>query len=202
MQTATLQGERVLIVEDEPLIALNMRAILEREGASAVVARTMPEALRYAESPALSAGVLDFRVGTENADPICEALNRHDVPFIFFTGLAGQLSSRWAATPIVLKPAEPERILGALKFVLSPETREIIVSSQRKDDSDWLGRIDRIISESEERLERMRRSITQLANSGADTTAALAVLATTAELVEKLRAHKEMSARFTWKLGR
>jgi DNA-binding response OmpR family regulator len=202
MQPATLQGEQVLVVEDEPLIALNMRATLEREGASVIVAHTMPEALRYAEYPALSVGVLDFRVGAENAEPICEVLNRRAVPFIFFTGLAAQLSSRWATTPIVSKPAAPEQILGALRFVLSPETREIIVSSQRNDDRDRLARIDRIISEGEERLVRMRRCISQLANSGADTSAAQAVLATTAELVEKLRAHKKMSARFSWKLGR
>jgi response regulator RpfG family c-di-GMP phosphodiesterase len=200
MQPVTLQGEQVLVVEDEPLIALNMRATLEREGASVIVAHTMPEALRYAEHPALSAGVLDFRVGAENAEPICEALNRRAVPFIFFTGLAGRLSSRWATTPVVSKPAAPEQILGALRFVLSPETPEIIVSSQRNDHRDKLARIDQIISESEERLLRMRRCITQLANSGADTSAAQAVLATTTDLVEELRAHKGMSARFSWKL--
>jgi len=124
VQTATLQGERLLIVEDEPLIAIDLQATFEREGARVVRAHTMAEALRYADSAALSARVLDFRVGSNDADPVCEALIRREVPFIFFTGLSGALPERWAATPIVPKPAAPETIIGALKFVLTPEARE------------------------------------------------------------------------------
>ena len=62
MQTATLQGERLLIVEDEPLIAMDLQATFEREGARVVLAHTMPEALRYADTAALSAGVSIFEL--------------------------------------------------------------------------------------------------------------------------------------------
>src|SRR5215475_4584082 len=110
VRTATLQGERLLVVEDEPLIALDLQATFEREGARVVRAHTMSEALRYADYAALSAGVLDFRVGSNDADPICEALTRRAVPFIFFTGLSGALPERWSATPIVPKPASVETI--------------------------------------------------------------------------------------------
>jgi DNA-binding response OmpR family regulator len=95
LQSAILQGEQFLVVDDKPLIAMDVQATLEREGASVVVARTIPEALRYADYPVLSAGVLDFRVGDADAQPVCEALNRRAVPFIFFTGLSGPLSQRW-----------------------------------------------------------------------------------------------------------
>jgi hypothetical protein len=71
--------------------------------------------------------VLDFRVDDDNVEPICKVLNRRKVPFIFFTGLAGRLSDYWAATLVVPKPADPAEIVGALKFVLSPDTRDIIV---------------------------------------------------------------------------
>jgi hypothetical protein len=57
VQAAGLQGERLLIVEDEPLIALDLKGTLGREGARVFVARIMPEALRCAAYPALSAGV-------------------------------------------------------------------------------------------------------------------------------------------------
>jgi len=47
VRTATLQGERLLVVEDEPLIAMDLQATFERQGARVVLARTVPEALRY-----------------------------------------------------------------------------------------------------------------------------------------------------------
>jgi hypothetical protein len=60
VQAASLKGERLLVVEDEPLIAMDVQASLEREGASVLIARTMPEVLRLAEFPALSAGCWIF----------------------------------------------------------------------------------------------------------------------------------------------
>jgi len=191
MQTATLQGERLLVLEDEPLIAIDVQATLEREGARVLLAHTMREALLHANSGALSAGVLDFRVGGEDAEPVCETLTRREVPFIFFTGLSGALPERWAATPIVPKPAAPETIIGALKFVLSPDAREIVVRSQRGADDQRLAQIEQAISEGEERIVRVRRCIARLASTGADTSAGERVMATMAKVLENMRAHWE-----------
>ena len=202
MQTATLRGERLLIVEDEPLIAIDLQATLEREGARVIRAHTMPEALRYADSAALSAGVLDFRVGSDNADPVCEALTRREVPFIFFTGLSGALPERWAATPIVPKPAAPETIIGALKFVLSPEAREIVLRSQRGDGDPNLARIEEAISAGEERIMLVRRCIARLASTGADTSVGERVVATMAKVLDNMRAHRQLSANLSSKLVR
>src|SRR5215470_12177177 len=178
VQTATLPGERLLLVEDEPLIAMDVEATLEREGARVVVAPTMREALRHANGAVLSVGVLDFRVGNEDAEPVCETLIRREVPFIFFTGLSGALPQRWAATPVVPKPATPQTIIGAVKFVLSPETREIVVRSQRGgDDSQKFARLEQAISEGEERIMRVRRCTSRLASTGADTSAGERVMA-------------------------
>ena len=202
MQTATLRGERLLIVEDEPLIAIDLQATLEREGARVIRAHTMPEALRYAYSAALSAGVLDFRVGSDNADPVCEALTQREVPFIFFTGLSGALPERWAATPIVPKPAAPETIIGALKFVLSPEAREIVLRSQRGDGDRNLARIEEAISAGEERIMLVRRCIARLASTGADTSVGERVVATMAKVLDNMRAHRQLSANLSSKLVR
>src|SRR5215469_13241025 len=76
VQAAALEGERILILEDELLIALNIQEICETEGATVVLAPTVPQALRFAENPAVSAGILDIRVGCEDAEPVCEALGR------------------------------------------------------------------------------------------------------------------------------
>jgi DNA-binding response OmpR family regulator len=202
VQAATFKGERFLVVDDEPLIAMDVQAILEGEGATVLVASTIPDALRYADYPALSGGVLDIRVGDDDAEPICEALNRRAVPFIFFSGASVPLASRWRMTPMVSKPAKPEKIVGALKFVLSPDAREIIVASQaRTEDIERISRIEHIIAEGEERIARMRRGIEWLAKSGADTSAAKQVVATTVELIEGMRKHRHISAQSATKLG-
>jgi len=203
MQTATLHGERLLILEDEPLIALDLQATFEREGARVVLAHTMREALRYANSGPLSAGVLDFRVGEENADSVCETLARREVPFIFFTGLSGALPERWAAMPIVPKPARAETIIGALKFVLSPEMREIRVRSQRTDDDRRkFSQLEQAISEGEARIMGVQRCIERLASTGADTSAGERVVAAMTAVLENMRAHREMSANLASKLAR
>ena len=73
---------------------MDLQTAFERAGARIVLARTMPEAPRHADNAALSAGVLDFRDGEQDAEPVYEALIRREVPFIFFTGLSGALPER------------------------------------------------------------------------------------------------------------
>ena len=60
MQALSLQGERLLIVEDEPFIAMELQDMLEGESATVVRARNLPQALLFANDTALSAGVIDF----------------------------------------------------------------------------------------------------------------------------------------------
>jgi DNA-binding response OmpR family regulator len=201
VQTATLRGERLLVVEDEPLIAMDLQATFEREGARVVLAHTMREALRHADGTALSAGVLDFRVGSNEADPVCEALTRREVPFIFFTGMSGVLPKRWAAMPIVPKPAAPETIIGALKFVLSPETREILMRSQRAgEEHQKFAQLEQAISEGEDRIARVRGCIARLASAGADTSVGEQVVATMIAVLENMRANRKLSANLASKL--
>src|SRR5262249_12647523 len=135
------------------LIAPDLKATFEREGARVLLSRTVRDALNYADHSTISAGVLDFHVGEEDAEPVCEALTRREVPFIFFTGLCAALPERWAATPIVPKPAIAETIIGAIKFVVSPEMRDIIVRSQRSDSRNF-GQLDQAIFQGEERIMR------------------------------------------------
>lgn len=202
MQGTSLQGERLLIVEDRWLIAMELQRVLERESATVVQARNLPQALLYANDTALSAGIIDLRLGDDDAEPVCEALSRRNVPFIFFTGLS-LLPQRWAATPLVQEPAVSQTIIGAVKFALSPEARDSIVKSQNSDySSAKLARTDQLVSEAEVRIGRLRRGIVRLANSGADTSAAEQVVATTIELIEGLRTHREFSAHLASKSAR
>jgi len=99
------------------------------------------------------------------------------------------LPERWAATPIVPKPATAETIIGAIKFVLSPGDRDIIVRLQRSDSRNF-GQLEQAISQDEERIMCERRCIERLANTGADTSADERVMATITEVIANMRAHR------------
>ena len=69
-----LSGRRVLVVEDEPLIAMDIEQALETAGASVVIAATLDEALRLTEQGSLSAAILDLVLGASDGGALCARL--------------------------------------------------------------------------------------------------------------------------------
>jgi DNA-binding NtrC family response regulator len=84
-----LQGLRVLVVEDEMLIAAEMEATLEDLGCLVVgpFAR-VGEALDALEDTTVDAAVLDVNVRGEMIFPVAERLTARGVPMVFCTGYA------------------------------------------------------------------------------------------------------------------
>ncbi len=198
MQAKALQGERVLVLEDEPLIAFDIQETLAGEGAAVLLAPTIPEALQCADQPALSAGVLDVRVGCVDAEPVCEALRRRRVPFVFFTGIPERSLSRWPAVPVVHKPASAAAIIGALKFALSVDGGEVVLGSLGAGEGKGRASIDEVIAKGEERILRVRRAIATLQAAGFDASAGEDVLATMTNILENLRVHRRISTSSGW----
>jgi len=199
VQAAALEGEQVLILEDEPLIALDVQEVLEREGATVLVAPTIREALQCAGHPGLSAGLLDVAVGREDAEPVCEALSRRRVPFVFFTGMLESSLVRWPGAPIVRKPAASAAIIGALKFALSADTPDIVLELQSGQEDASLAGLEQLIFDGEQRILRMRRAIAGLEAKGFDSSAGVGVLATMTKIVENMRVHRRMLASRAWR---
>jgi DNA-binding response OmpR family regulator len=81
---ASLIGCVVLIAEDEPLIALEIRQGFEEEGAKVIMAHTLPEALRGVEDAALSVAILDHGLG--DSHEVCERMKERNIPFITYSG--------------------------------------------------------------------------------------------------------------------
>ena len=69
MEPTVLAGRCILLVEDEPLISLDITARLQDAGARVVSASRLEKALGLAECPDLAAGVLDFDLGQWIARP-------------------------------------------------------------------------------------------------------------------------------------
>jgi CheY-like chemotaxis protein len=116
--TEALRGLRILVVEDEPLIALDLQSLLTGEGA--VVegpGRDLEEGLRLARRSTLAAALLDVRIGRQTAAPIAELLQARGVPFAFYTGQveADALRREWPGAPVVPKPSPARQLLRALE---------------------------------------------------------------------------------------
>lgn len=84
-----LAGKRVLVVEDELLVALLMEDMLAEAGCIVVgpFAR-VGAALAAARVEAVDVALLDVNVAGEKVFPVANALEERGVPFIFVTGYA------------------------------------------------------------------------------------------------------------------
>ena len=83
----SLKGRRILVVEDQSLIAMEIQDYLERAGATVVgpVGR-VDRALGKAEKDILDAALVDIDLNGERCWPVADALVRRAIPFAFTTG--------------------------------------------------------------------------------------------------------------------
>jgi CheY-like chemotaxis protein len=85
--TAALEGLRVLVVEDEFLVATLIEDMLTFAGC--VVSGPVPrlaEALDAVHGGTFDAAVLDVNLAGDRIDPVADVLSRRNVPFVFVTG--------------------------------------------------------------------------------------------------------------------
>lgn len=106
--THALSGLRLLIVEDEMMVAMMVEDILADLGCVVVdVAGTLARGLALATDPqvALDGAILDVNLGGDKVYPVAEALEARGVPFIFATGygIAG-IAESFSHVPALPKP--------------------------------------------------------------------------------------------------
>ncbi|WP_185829161.1 MASE1 domain-containing protein [Sphingomonas ginkgonis] len=104
---------RVLVLEDEPLIALQLEDSLIEGGCEVVgVASTVEQALEMIEQRRPTAAVLDINLGDVTSFTVADRLTALALPFIFCTGYAGAAAvpDRFAAVPVIRKPFNPRTI--------------------------------------------------------------------------------------------
>ena len=123
MTEADLSGQRVLVVEDEPLIAVDMIDQLNELGADCIgPALTLQEALDLVESEHFNCAILDVRVGSDNVFPVARRLTEKRIGFVFHTGDGDEtaLQNDWPGCRVIKKPATPASLIAAVKVVLAP----------------------------------------------------------------------------------
>ena len=78
---------RILVVEDEPLVAIELQSVLEGEGHAVVgPAMNLARGLDLARADGFDLAFLDISLGEEKSFPIARELARKRIPFAFVTG--------------------------------------------------------------------------------------------------------------------
>ena len=101
-----LEGKRILVVEDSPVVAELVVEILEQLGCVVVgPAPNMAQARIFAAEEPLDAAIVDVRIRGEKAFPVCEILASRSVPFLLTSGYGSwDLPVKWADNSTLAKP--------------------------------------------------------------------------------------------------
>lgn len=115
--TQPLDGRRVLVVEDESLVAMLLETILEDMGCIPVgPASNIDEGQALArDAEGLDAALLDVNVAGKQVFPVAEALKSRGVPFVFSTGYGeAGLPEEWRGNTTIQKPFTEAAVRDAL----------------------------------------------------------------------------------------
>jgi DNA-binding response OmpR family regulator len=118
---SSFRGARVLVVEDEAMLSLELEAMLLDMGCViAGTAAKLDDALRMARSSEFDVALLDVNLGGKRVDPVAEAIRARGTPIIFVTGYG-----KTAASGLVLaKPYDAAALEGMLNEALGiPHTK-------------------------------------------------------------------------------
>jgi CheY-like chemotaxis protein/DNA-directed RNA polymerase specialized sigma24 family protein len=112
----------VLVIEDEPLIALDLQRLLEGLGHSVTIARTRDDALRAAAIANPGLVIADIRLadGSSGLDAVNDLLDRLTVPVIFVTAFPERLTTGLRPEPAFLipKPFREEAVKATVSQAL------------------------------------------------------------------------------------
>lgn len=113
-------GNRIMAVEDEPLVAAMLRDALTDLGFAVVgPVGTIAQALESARVAAIDGAILDVNVAGEAIYPVADALTARGIPFIFMTGYQSDgIDARYAHVPVLQKPIDTQ----GLRHVFVRET--------------------------------------------------------------------------------
>jgi CheY-like chemotaxis protein len=116
-----IEGKRILIVEDEPLIGMVLTDYLQDAGCVvAGPAQSADKALQMATDEALDAALVDGNLAGRRVDQIVTALRDRGIPFAFVTGYGRDaLPAGFDTAPIIEKPFTEEQVTATLIRLLN-----------------------------------------------------------------------------------
>jgi PAS domain S-box-containing protein len=127
VQKANVAGKRILVVDDEPLIAMDIVANLEDVGCEIIgPAATLEKALGLIDSVEIDAALLDANLAGSPVDVLAAALTRRNVPFAFVSGYGPEgLPEAFRQAPLIRKPFQHQHLIEAIQKMVE-ETGTVV----------------------------------------------------------------------------
>lgn len=121
-ETGLDRSVRILVVEDEPLVAMSMEDSLDVLGISMVgPAGTVAKALTLIEEGGFDGALVDVNLHGQRVDAVADALAKAEIPFVFTTGYgADGLPEEHRHRPTLIKPFRSDDIAAALARYIVP----------------------------------------------------------------------------------
>ncbi|WP_426124274.1 response regulator [Pararhizobium sp. PWRC1-1] len=120
-QVSEPKVKRILVVEDEVLLAMQLEDLLIEMGHEVVgPAIRIPEALEFARQAHFDFAVLDINVAGSQSFPIADILSARAIPFVFATGYGAEgFPPEYCDHPTLQKPYEPRELQQAIESALA-----------------------------------------------------------------------------------
>jgi CheY-like chemotaxis protein len=116
----TLRGKRILVVEDEMLIAMRLESEVAGLGGKVITAASVDAALDIIASTELDGATVDLKLRGQRSFSVADALAARHVPFVFATALMrSDIPDRYANVPWLGKPLRPQDVFRALECAMS-----------------------------------------------------------------------------------
>jgi PAS domain S-box-containing protein len=129
----TLKGKRILIIEDEPLLSMDMEASMAEVGCGvAGPAGTLAKAKQLIASCDCDAALLDANLAGESVDELAAALTQRNIPFAFVTGYGTDALPQGFGEAIVLgKPFSKHQLRSVVQALLYRDA-DVVPLRQKK----------------------------------------------------------------------
>ncbi|RFC65317.1 response regulator [Fulvimarina endophytica] len=117
MSIETLKGLRVLVAEDEALVAMDITDTVEFEGAEVIGPfATSREARVAVDGSCFDIAILDVRLEDGDVFPVADVIRDREIPIVFHSGHLdpAQISNRYPNACFCSKPSTPEGLVNAL----------------------------------------------------------------------------------------
>ena len=125
---ADLSGAYVFVVEDEPIVAFDLRMMLQEAGATVIgPALCLKQAQALSCEEPMSVALLDVRLGTNDVFKVAGTLWDRCVPLVFHTGhgRVEALLARWPGSKVLAKPTRSAVLLSTIAGLLPKAGRRI-----------------------------------------------------------------------------
>tara|TARA_R100000455_G_C6263672_1_gene118940 strand:- start:619 stop:987 length:369 start_codon:yes stop_codon:yes gene_type:complete len=112
-----IAGLNVFLVEDEPLILMVLKDMIDSLGAKAAAdARLLPQALELASSADFDLAILDVNLSGAEVYPVADAILARGIPLVFASGFgAGGIPAAYRKWPVVEKPYQLEDLEAGIR---------------------------------------------------------------------------------------